>query len=83
MAWLTQQLAYALQQVAVIVEALLTVALVARQRVLTAALLADFFSEQSALVNVCRRRGGEKHFHSRCVCTMSALCQHYVEEKAQ
>lgn len=54
MVQLAQKLAYALQQVAVVVEALLTVALVARQCVLAAALLADFFSKQSAFVNVCR-----------------------------
>ena len=51
----SESLTNALQEVAVIVEALLTVALVARQRVLTAALLADFISEQRALVDVCRR----------------------------
>lgn len=44
----------ALEKVGVIVETLLTVALVARQRVLTVALLADFISKQSALVDVCR-----------------------------
>lgn len=59
---LAQQLAYALQQVAVVVEALLTVALVARQCVLAAALLADFLGEQSALVDVCRRKGGGEYF---------------------
>lgn len=42
-----------LKEVAVIVEALLTVALVARQCVLTAALLTDFISKQRTLVDIC------------------------------
>jgi len=45
----------ALEQVAVVVEALLAVALVARLRVLTATLLADFVGEQKTLVDICRR----------------------------
>lgn len=43
---------HALEKVAVIVEALLTVALVARHRVLTVTLLADFISKQRALVDI-------------------------------
>lgn len=49
-------LAHALEEVAVIVEALLAVALVARQRVLTVTLLADFISKQRALIDICRRK---------------------------
>lgn len=47
----------ALEKVAVIVEALLTVALVAWQCVLTATLLADFVGEQRTLVDICRQEG--------------------------
>ena len=50
-----QVLTNALKKVAVIVEALLTVALVARQRVLTVTLLTDFISEQRTLVDICRQ----------------------------
>lgn len=49
-------LTYALEKVAVVVETLLTVALVASQRVFTAALLTDFLSEQKTLINICRRK---------------------------
>lgn len=42
----------ALEEVAVVVEALLTVALVSWQRVLTATFLTDFISEQGALINI-------------------------------
>lgn len=48
------ELTSALQQVAVIVEALFAVALITGQRVLTVTSLADFLSEQRTLVNVCR-----------------------------
>lgn len=44
----------ALQQVAVVVEAVLAVALVTRRRVLAVAPLADLLGEQGALVDVCR-----------------------------
>lgn len=44
----------ALEQVAVIVKALLTVALVSRLGVLTATLLADFIGKKRTLVNVCK-----------------------------
>lgn len=50
----------ALQKVAVVVEALLTVAFVAWLRVFTAALLADFISKQRTLVNICRQRRGKQ-----------------------
>ncbi len=58
----SQALTNALEKVAVIVEALLTVALVARQRVLTATLLADFISKQRTLVDICRQ--GRKNLSS-------------------
>lgn len=45
----------ALEKIAVVVEALLAVALVARLRVLTATLLADFISKQRTLVDICRQ----------------------------
>lgn len=48
------QLTSALQQVAVVVEALFAVALVTWQRVLAVTPLADFLSEQRTLVDVCR-----------------------------
>ena len=50
-----QVLTNALKKVAVIVEALLTVALVARQRVLTVTLLTDFIGKQRTLVDICRQ----------------------------
>lgn len=72
-----QPLAYALQQVAVVVETLLTVALVARQCVLAAALLADFLGKQSALVDVCRRRRGGEYIRIHCLVVevVPALCK--------
>lgn len=42
----------ALKEVAIVVEALLTVALVAWKRVLTATFLTDFFSKQGTLINI-------------------------------
>lgn len=50
-------LTHALQQVAIVVEALLAVALVAGLRVHALALLADLFSKQYALVDVCVTEG--------------------------
>lgn len=42
----------ALEEVAIVVEALLTVAFVAWKRVLTATFLTDFFGKQGTLVNI-------------------------------
>lgn len=56
----------ALEKVAVVVEALLTVALVAWLRVLTATLLADFFSKQRTLVDICR--GGKRNLFLETDC---------------
>lgn len=52
-------LTHALQQVAIIVEALLAVALVARLRVHALALLADLCPKQYAFVDVCDQRERE------------------------
>lgn len=47
-----ESLTNALQKVAVVVEALLTVTLVARHRVLAASLLTDFFSKQKTFIDI-------------------------------
>lgn len=65
------QLTSALQQVAVIVEALFAVALVTWQRVLAVTPLADFLSEQRTLVDVCRP--GRNHV-LRKIRTFYQLC---------
>ena len=52
----TRALTDALEKVAIVVEALLTVALVAWHRVLTATLLTDLLGKQRALVNICKEQ---------------------------
>lgn len=54
---LVTALTHAFQQVAIVVESLLAIALVAWLRVYTLALLADLCSEQYALVDVCVTKG--------------------------
>ncbi len=46
----------ALEKVAVIVEAPLTVTFITWQRVLTATLLTDFIGKQGTLIDICRQR---------------------------
>lgn len=67
------QLTAALQQVAVVVEALLAVALVTWQRVLAVTPLADFLGEQRALVDVCTP--GRNHaLILTAVCVFAHVC---------